>query len=772
MMDKRYHPLGATVGALLTLACVLPLVLAASPSLASSTTQGAQSIETPYIGLLVAPLSIDIRIKYGLLLTDPGARVIGIDRGSPAERARLRKDDFIISANGKLVREQADLQDVVLNLTDSTRVHLLVRRGNEQRVLVLQAVNTTPGYLGFGVLPRAQWESMDAPREASLTPSESVPVVGWVHPDMRDVLGEKLQEGSIILELNGRETPSFEVFEETAEMIPVGGRVSIRFSTYGENHTRVFRAQSNPRPRAGLRLEEISPALIEQESLTVDAVNAGGLYVRSVDKGSAAERASLEPRDQILRLGDNTVSSLAAFREAYERLSPGVKTPLRVWRNGIVTDSLMIESASKIPFVRQLPGHEEIIGLLGKTWYRSTGWGNVDWFPVFPIPYWNKVRGWGLSGWVETNWWRSVKHERQTETTAAVHRPTGLTDFDASWLSERWNQYHVDWTYTYGFGNKRMEHWVNMSFPHAWLPTVTYEDALAPFHNEEIANAFESIVLGTIAGNDRLSWVYQRGWILDWWAPRSTWSPHRLGFELGFVRQSAAMGDRTWLFDQKNSDPNPVEEVASGRFHTATVRYHFGRHRPRDWTQTSVYAEARFAGGALGGDEEYVRGEVDFSQSIRARRHGLMRRVFFDGRCKLGAASDNVPLQESFYVGGPHTLPGYDDRQFIGDQIVLLRASCSVAPLGNPENYGQLRMFAGFNAGNAWVSDLRSGIPMLRQDIELGLRLSLANPMFGMGFFVDLPVDGISLSIARPIDVNGDWITRFTIMGGGIRWPR
>ena len=153
------------VGArILTVLLLIPTLLAGvcRDSSASSASPG-QTVQTPYIGLLVSPISIQTRIKYELLLSDPGAEVIGVDDGSPAARARLRSGDLVLSANGQPLWGQADLQDALARLQSSTEVRLVIRRGNRERDLVLQAKETPKGFLdpdrGLTNVEEKEWVS-------------------------------------------------------------------------------------------------------------------------------------------------------------------------------------------------------------------------------------------------------------------------------------------------------------------------------------------------------------------------------------------------------------------------------------------------------------------------------------------------------------------------------------------------------------------------------------------------------------------------------------
>ena len=171
---------------------------------------------------------------------------------------------------------------------------------------------------------------------------------------------------------------------------------------------------------------------------------------------------------------------------------------------------------------------------------------------------------------------------------------------------------------------------------------------------------------------------------------------------LDFVRETAVptVSQPSWISGRQEFSPNPVDDVAQGRFHRATLSYQYSNTRWRSWTRTLLDAEARIAGGALGGDYEYVRWELN---GVRSQR--IFRRIYLDSRLRAGLATGALPLQEEFYAGGPGTMPGFADREFSGNRTLLLNVSLSVVPFMAPEKSWQFRMFSGIDAGNAWRSD-------------------------------------------------------------------
>lgn len=61
------------------------------------------------VGVETQEITLDLARSLNLTVTD-GAIVTGVDQGSPAERAGLRRGDVIVQANGRVVRGSADLR--------------------------------------------------------------------------------------------------------------------------------------------------------------------------------------------------------------------------------------------------------------------------------------------------------------------------------------------------------------------------------------------------------------------------------------------------------------------------------------------------------------------------------------------------------------------------------------------------------------------------------------------------------------------------------------
>jgi serine protease Do len=82
--------------------------------------------------------------------------------------------------------------------------------------------------------------------------------------------------------------------------------------------------------RLGIAIQEVNQALAQNFGLK----SPSGALVASVEKGSPAEKAGLEPGDVILKLDGKEISRSSDLPPMVSSLKPGSKVTLEVWRNG------------------------------------------------------------------------------------------------------------------------------------------------------------------------------------------------------------------------------------------------------------------------------------------------------------------------------------------------------------------------------------------------------------------------------------------------------
>ncbi len=86
--------------------------------------------------------------------------------------------------------------------------------------------------------------------------------------------------------------------------------------------------------RMGVTIQEVSQSLAESFGLK----NTAGALVSSVEKGSPAAAAGLEPGDIILKLNDTVIGRSSELPPLVAALKPGTQVRLHVWRKGASRD--------------------------------------------------------------------------------------------------------------------------------------------------------------------------------------------------------------------------------------------------------------------------------------------------------------------------------------------------------------------------------------------------------------------------------------------------
>ena len=762
---------------------------AARDTLSRLASSGGSEHAVPYLGLLLGGTVPDDQvIGLGLSDTELGRVVTSVDPGSPADRARIRWGDLILRADGHAIRSPRDLDGVLRRSSPGTSLQLVIRRGQETLETTIVVGELPPAFIEHGVGPIFDRDPSCAQLPAGRTEADNLPIANWVGWGNPAIQRGGLEVGVLITSLNGREVRSITEFYEAASPVRLGDDVVVRFRSHGRERQLSYLAQAPPLPESRLRLEEITPTLVESESLSTSEAERGGLFVRRVEPGSAAQRAGLRAGDRILAMtAEPTTTGLdsAAARRVIAQADSAAMQPLTS-----VAQFDSIHAAIPWPFVSRLRvarrGTAEEVLRLERDWRRtirerpsgrSGGWWDFEvlpitgrpdvigvipfntspvsaWFKVAkglaipaPLPVlWTKVTGpcfGGRTGF----WWDASRHSGWN-----VIQP-GAETWDAPTL-------RMDWRWSYGLGDKRWHHRVDLVKSGNWGPRVTYLDEPQSFYHEEIGSVRRAFATSMFLGEDKLRYTHARGWSLGWDVGLPRLPGHRVQLTFARIQESPLAGVSTSsLFGRDHFTPNPTRGVTSGLRNSVTLRYSFANTRWRTWSRTFVEAEVRAAGGSLEGDFDFARWEANAARSFR-----LTRRLYLDNRVRAGLATGRLPLQEEFYAGGSGTLPGYADFRFTGDRTLLGRTRLSVVPLGLPEQGTQFRVFAGIDAGNAWQSDGISGVPRLQTDFAFGAGL-----FYGYGDEVFFP-SSLSVAWARPLDRGfGRWRLQWDLYGGARR---
>jgi S1-C subfamily serine protease len=130
-----------------------------------------------------------------------------------------------------------------------------------------------------------------------------------------------LKTGDLILELNGRPAENYVDFTRTLrEETNQNFRLTVRREDGPRQlHLRLLPLGDFFRRRLGLDLQEVTPELVGQMGLENMGGQESGLLIARVEKGSAAEKASLKDYYLINGIGNHRVRN---YMDAYDALSP------------------------------------------------------------------------------------------------------------------------------------------------------------------------------------------------------------------------------------------------------------------------------------------------------------------------------------------------------------------------------------------------------------------------------------------------------------------
>ena len=173
-----------------------------------------------YLGVMVQPLSEELAQSFDLARPH-GALVSEVVKGSPAEKAGIKRGDVILRFNGQAIDERNDLPKIVATTKVGKSVPVVVYRDGKERELQVEV-----GKLGEdGVAPTGA--IADAGNRLGLTVTGVTPELARQYdlaPESRGVLitavaaegagaAANLRPGDLVVEVDGREIASVKEFE-------------------------------------------------------------------------------------------------------------------------------------------------------------------------------------------------------------------------------------------------------------------------------------------------------------------------------------------------------------------------------------------------------------------------------------------------------------------------------------------------------------------------------------------------------------------------------
>lgn len=182
--------------------------------------------------------------------------------------------------------------------------------------------------------------------------------------------------------------------------------------------------------------------------------------------------------------------------------------------------------------------------------------------------------------------------------------------------------------------------------------------------------------------------------------------------------------------------PTELLEPWISRFEERTSALHLGvavepragdEHRAR--FDAAFRAQAEIAGGALGGEFDYDRWQFSAKGEWNGENiHRITARIWY------GKGRRDLPPNKMFSLGGIGSLPGYSQKEFVGNEAVLASIEYRFDYWPNQAFDGGIILF--FDLGRATFADDFFDLSEFKSDIGVGL---------GLG-------EGVQLDIAKGLD--------------------
>ena len=322
-----------------------------------------------------------------------GVLVAGVDEGSPAEEAGLRRGDVILAVDDEEVNDPWELRRLIAGYAPGDTVTLTVLRCEE----TMDVVVTLGARGGFDGKERTYLGvRLCCPVSARVSPPMPIRVpafVGWgqgarVIEVQEGSPAERagLRVGDVILAVDDEEVSPKDPLPELIRSHEVGDTVELRVERGGEELTLAATLAEHPDEEGTAYLgvtfapfpggaslfwndDEGMLLLPDSEGFTFipsEGMPDHGLVVMRVAAGSPAEEAGLRKGDVILAVDGEEVKGFDDLREAVRAREPGDELALTVLRDG---EERQIEAI--------LGEHPDEKGkaYLGITGFAFFGWG-------------------------------------------------------------------------------------------------------------------------------------------------------------------------------------------------------------------------------------------------------------------------------------------------------------------------------------------------------------------------------------------------------------
>ncbi|MBP9712913.1 MAG: DegQ family serine endoprotease [Sterolibacterium sp.] len=299
---------------------------------------------------------------------------------APAPRGQMpihgQGSGFIISADGMLLTNAhvvADADEVTVKLTDKREFKakvLGIDKPTDVAVLKIDAKNLPTVKIGSSMNSRVgEWVvAIGAPFgfENSVTAgivsakSRSLPDEGYVPFLQTDVPINPGNSGGPLFNMNGEVIGiNSQIYSRSGGYqglsfaIPIDVAMKVQQQLLA--HGKVSRG------RIGVMIQDMNQDLAESFNLD----KPRGALVSSVEKGSPAQKAGIEPGDVILKFNGQLISRSSELPPLVSEQAPGSSATLELWRQGKLRELVMKlgEVDSPVAQHKTMPGNSSKLGL-------------------------------------------------------------------------------------------------------------------------------------------------------------------------------------------------------------------------------------------------------------------------------------------------------------------------------------------------------------------------------------------------------------------------
>ncbi len=284
--------------------------------------------------------------------------------------------------------------------------------------------------------------------------------------------------------------------------------------------------------------------------------------------------------------------------------------------------------------------------------------------------------------------------------------------------------------------------------------------ALRAQRSLDLTNDFRSpfdsgSTLGALFGNDNYDYVDRRSAMLQTTRFLGARQQGQFRVETGMVQDRGAVAhlERSPLGLGDDFRPNRV--VREGTYWKSALNLDWHPDVSLEFLRTGVGVRLTYERG----DGDLVRYQRAEGRFTARTNHGPLS---FGARLDLGMVSPDAPPQQFFELGQNQNLPGYDYKEFAGDQaavlrgVVLWRSPYLAAPIQLTSRFWLPAIAPGIALGvqSGWV---RASTPEAEATTLLLGSVPTGHPRTSASLTLRFFGGAVGVGVARPLDYPGEW---------------